>query len=160
MIVALDLDRERKRNTKPDVKTQSKKKLVTISVMKNLKDNLLKEINSVQKAPKNCAEKNGPKSSNTPEESVTKNRRERSKSTNEDVSTRDQPENSEEHQPLSNPGNKYLQEAIKYLTEHGYRPNEQSEENGTRTEVMHSWKLDGDQRKKLASVMTNIVNIE
>ena len=26
--------------------------------------------------------------------------------------------------------------AIKYLTEHGYRPNEQSEENGTRTEVM------------------------
>ena len=41
-----------KRKTKPDVKTQSKKKLVTISVMKNLKDNLLKEINSVQKAPK------------------------------------------------------------------------------------------------------------
>ena len=52
MIVALDLDRERKRKTKPDVKTQSKEKLVTISVMKNLKDNLLKEINSVQKAPK------------------------------------------------------------------------------------------------------------
>ena len=58
------------------------------------------------------------------------------RSTNEDVSTRDQPENSEEHQPLSNPGNKYLQEAIKYLTEHRYRPNEQSEENGTRAEVM------------------------
>ena len=49
------------------------------------------------------------------------------RSTNEDVSTRDQPENSEEHQPLSNPGNKYLQEAIKYLTEHGYRPNEESD---------------------------------
>ena len=61
------------------------------------------------------AEKNGPKSSNAPEE-LTKNRRERSKSTNEDVSTRDQPENSEEHQPLSNPGNKYLQEAIKLNT--------------------------------------------
>ena len=76
------------------------------------------------------AQKNGPKSKNAAED-LMKNGRERIKSTNDDESTKGQPENSEGHPPLSNPENKYLQEAIKYLTKHGYWPNEQSKENGT-----------------------------
>ena len=52
MNVALDLDQGR-RKTKLGVKPRSKKKLATIDVKKSLKDNLLKEISSVQRAPKN-----------------------------------------------------------------------------------------------------------
>ena len=42
----------KKKKDKLDVKTRSKKKLLTVGVKKNLKDNLLIEIRSVQKAPK------------------------------------------------------------------------------------------------------------